>query len=324
MDKISMFGISIDVMNMVGAVSTIHKWINSPDYSCRYVVTPNVQHVVMLDKRTDFRKAYQSASLVVADGRPIVSVAKLFGMPLPGTVPGSDLVPAIFDASKDRKTPLRVFLLGGLPGVAERASLNISSKWENVQVVGVYSPSFGFENDPEECKRICDLVSIAKPDLLVIGLGAPKQENWVYAYSHMLNTKVALCVGATIDFLAGEKPRAPGWMRTYGLEWAHRIASEPRRLSKRYANDAIYFPWLILKEWLRKSSLIPQVSSGTLPTPSSLTYDRISAIPNIERQLNRESSLLPVKDGNVLSGIRIDHDGIDRFDDNKSDKVELV
>lgn len=87
-------------------------------------------------------------------------------------------------------------------------------------------------------------------ELLVLGLGAPKQELWVTAYASQLKVKVALCVGATIDFLAGEKPRAPMWMRRVGLEWLHRMLSEPKRLAKRYFIDAVEFPKIVFKAWL--------------------------------------------------------------------------
>ena len=92
---------------------------------------------------------------------------------------------------------------------------------------------------------------VARPDVLVVGLGAPKQELWVHKHRERLTAKVALCVGATIDFLAGERRRAPAWMQEAGLEWLYRVASEPRRLAARYAKDALIFPRLFAREWWR-------------------------------------------------------------------------
>ena len=175
--------------------------------------------------------------------------SKLFGDPLPGTVPGSDLVPAIFERYQSDNTDLTVFLLGAAPGVADKASTQIQATWPRVKVVGTLSPSFGFERNDAECEQICAAVAQSGADLLVLGLGAPKQELWVAKYASQLPVKVALCVGATIDFLAGEKPRAPMWMRQFGVEWLHRMASEPRRLAGRYAKDALVFPQLLFKEW---------------------------------------------------------------------------
>ncbi len=111
------------------------------------------------------------------------------------------------------------------------------------------SPPLGFERDEAENERILAAVAALKPDLVVLGLGAPKQELWIHAHADRLEAKVALCIGATIDFLAGEKRRAPRWMRRVGLEWFHRLSSEPGRLAKRYLRDAWVFPQLVWRDW---------------------------------------------------------------------------
>jgi N-acetylglucosaminyldiphosphoundecaprenol N-acetyl-beta-D-mannosaminyltransferase len=189
--------------------------------------------------------------MIVADGKPVVLASKLLGKALPETIPGSDLVPNIFTRFQQNSLPLKVYLLGAMPGVGEVAAANIKAQWPVVEVVGILSPDFGFEKDSEYCDRICKSIADSDSDLLVIGLGAPKQEIWVEKHAHKLPVKVALCVGATIDFLAGNKPRAPIWMRKVGLEWLHRMCSEPKRLVKRYLVGAIIFPKLFVKEWLK-------------------------------------------------------------------------
>lgn len=248
--QIRMFGITIDSLDMARSVDVIAGWLRADARTCRYVVTPNVDHVVKLETHSPFREAYKAAALVLADGRPVVMASKMFGKPLPGTVPGSDLVPAIFDRFEaDAVDELSVFLLGAAPGVAERAAAQIHARWPRVKVVASLSPSFGFEKNDAECEEVCRAVAASGADLLVVGLGAPKQELWAHKYAAQLPVKVALCVGATIDFLAGEKPRAPMWMRKYGVEWLHRAASEPRRLAGRYFKDALVFPQILFKEW---------------------------------------------------------------------------
>jgi N-acetylglucosaminyldiphosphoundecaprenol N-acetyl-beta-D-mannosaminyltransferase len=250
--QVSLFGMKIDAIDMQSAVDTILSWCEqSGTGSCRYVVTPNVDHVVMFQSRNELRQAYAEASLVLADGAPVVWVSRLLRRALPERVAGSDLVPALFDqvsAVKDRKA-LRVFLLGAAPGVGNRAAKAIHARWSNAEVVGTYSPPLGFENDSAENLEIVDLIRQARPHLLLIGLGAPKQELWVQRHADQLQARVALCVGATIDFLAGEKSRSPRWMRRIGLEWLHRLASEPSRLAKRYVRDAWIFPQLVWREW---------------------------------------------------------------------------
>lgn len=248
----NLFGITIHALDMCESVSTIEAWITDEARSCKYVVTPNVDHIVKLRGDSEFQEAYRDASLVVADGKPVVMASRLLGDALPGTVPGSDLVPSIFERFQRAGKPLGVFLLGAGPGVAAKAALVIQEKWPVVRVNGCYSPPMGFERSDSECAEICVRVARSQADLLVIGLGSPKQEVWVRRHGPSLSVKVALCAGATIDFLAGEKARAPIWMRRFGLEWLHRMASEPRRLGGRYLHDAIVFPGLMYVEWRRR------------------------------------------------------------------------
>jgi N-acetylglucosaminyldiphosphoundecaprenol N-acetyl-beta-D-mannosaminyltransferase len=251
-NTIEMFGITIHKYTMNGALDVLQEWLQFGNDDCKYVVTPNVDHVVLLDKNPAFKQAYDDAAMVVADGRPVVLASRILGKALPETVPGSDLVPNLFQRFQENDLPLRVYLLGAMPGVGEVAASNIKKQWPKVEVVGILSPDFGFEKDSAYCDRICQSVAEAKADLLVIGLGAPKQEIWVHKHASRLPVKVALCVGATIDFLAGNKPRAPIWMRKLGVEWLHRMCSEPKRLVKRYLVDAIIFPKIFIREWLKK------------------------------------------------------------------------
>jgi len=250
-ERIRMFGVDLDPLSMDQAVAQLLEWVAEPDYNCRNVVTPNVDHVVKLQKNAAFRAAYADASMVVVDGKPVLLASHLLGTPLPETVPGSDLGPALFTAANARNG-IRVFLFGAAEGVAERAAANIQSRWPRVEVCGVYSPPMGFSAEAPANAIALAMINAAKPDVLIVGLGAPKQELWVHAMRNQLQVKVSLCIGATIDFLAGEKARAPVWVRKLGLEWLHRIVSEPRRLLGRYAHDAWVFPRLLIKEWLQK------------------------------------------------------------------------
>jgi N-acetylglucosaminyldiphosphoundecaprenol N-acetyl-beta-D-mannosaminyltransferase len=243
-----LFGMKIARVTMRETIDQLLAWCREPrPQSCRYVVTPNVDHAVMFQHRGDLREAYADAALVLADGAPIVAASRLFGKALPERVAGSDLVPKLFGAA--HSFPLRVFLLGAAEGVAELAAQRIHKDWPEVRVVGTYSPPVGFEKDAAENARILGAIAAAAPDLLVVGFGAPKQELWVHRYQVEVQAKVALCVGATIDFLAGHRRRSPVWMRRTGLEWLHRVAAEPRRLAARYARDAWEFPQLLWREW---------------------------------------------------------------------------
>jgi len=250
--RLSLFGIDIDPLDMPTTVQSILEWVDDREAGCRFVVTPNVDHVVMLSLNSAFRQTYQDASLVLADGKPVVMASRLLKKPLPCVVPGSDLVPGLFSAATADR-PLRVFLLGAAEGVAATAAKNMKQRWPHVETVGVYSPSLGFEQDDRENEKILGQIRDTQPDILVVGLGAPKQELWVHRHRQQIAAPAALCVGATIDFLAGEKSRAPVWMRRIGMEWAHRMLSEPKRLIPRYARDAWIFPQLVFRQWVAKS-----------------------------------------------------------------------
>lgn len=245
--KRTLFGITIDALTLDQAVAAARRIIadGRPD-GCPYVVTPNVAHVVMLQQDRRFRQAYRGASLVLADGKPLIGVSRLVGQPLPERIAGSDFVPALLDAMA--KDGLSLFLLGAGPGVAERAAQNIVHRYPGVRIAGCYSPPFGFETDPDENRRIVARINAAGPQLLVIGLGAPKQELWICRHAAQLRAGLAVCAGATIDFMAGHKARAPRWVQNLSLEWLYRMACEPRRLSGRYIGDALRFPMIVARE----------------------------------------------------------------------------
>jgi N-acetylglucosaminyldiphosphoundecaprenol N-acetyl-beta-D-mannosaminyltransferase len=254
-DRIRLFGMTIDRINLDEAAARLLRWTGDdyPSEGCRYVVTPNVDHAVMYQTSAPLRDVYEHAAMVTADGAPLVAVAKLLGRQLPERVAGSDLTPRLFDEAsaafqRGERRALRLFLLGAGPGVAERAAAVVKLRWPGVEPVGCYSPPMGFERDDAENARILAKIEDARPDVLLVGLGAPKQELWVGRWRARLAARVVLCAGATIDFLAGEKKRSPRWMQRVGLEWAHRLLSEPKRLARRYARDAWVFPQLVWAE----------------------------------------------------------------------------
>ena len=250
---IRLFGMTVDALTMPEAVATVAVWAAAPrGPSCRYVVTPNVDHAVMFQTNEKLRAAYADASLVLADGAPVVVASRLLRRaPLPERVPGSDLAPALFKhasaSTSASRGPLRVFLLGAAPGVADRAAARIEAAWPGVEVVGTLSPPMGFEHNPQENERIFEAVAAARPDLVLLGFGAPKQELWVHAHAGRLEAKAACALAPRLTFWL-EKRRTPRWMRRVGLEWLHRLATEPRRLAKRYLRDAWIFPRLVWRE----------------------------------------------------------------------------
>jgi N-acetylglucosaminyldiphosphoundecaprenol N-acetyl-beta-D-mannosaminyltransferase len=248
--RIPLFGMEIDAVDRTAALDTLFDWLDE-DTRGRYVVTPNSDHVVQFQDDAQLREAYRHASLVLADGVPLVWASRLLGRPLPGVVTGSDLVPALLARLDREAAGARIFFLGAGPGVAQRAADRVLERWPRLQICGTYSPAIGFERDEKEQADILRILQQAQPDVLIVGLGAPKQELWAARSRAHQPAKVTLCAGAAIDFLAGTVERAPPWMRGRGIEWIHRLLSQPRRLGPRYLRDAIIFPRLLAHEWLR-------------------------------------------------------------------------
>lgn len=215
------------------------------------VVTPNVDHIVTLHQDGDFRGIYMQAKLIVADGMPLVWLSRLLpGKSLPERVTGSDLLETVCESASLKG--LSVAFIGGMPGVAEQAKKKLCERYPSLNIVGVYSPRFGFEHDSEESNRIVEMVDAWSPDIVFIGVGAPKQEKWSFKYLDELSCGPILCTGAAFDFSAGICERAPQWVQHVGLEWVWRMSQDPKRLVKRYLiRDSIFLLYAI-KELVNK------------------------------------------------------------------------
>ncbi|MBE9182375.1 WecB/TagA/CpsF family glycosyltransferase [Oculatella sp. LEGE 06141] len=214
------------------------------------VFTPNVDHLIKMQEDKDFIEAYKVADYRVCDSKILLYASKFLGIPLKEKISGSDLFPAFYNYHRNNED-IRIFLLGAAEGVACEAQRKINSKVGRRIIVDSLSPSFGFEKDEKECQRIIDRINQSGATVLAIGVGAPKQEKWIYKYkSRLKNVKIFLAIGATIDFEAGNKKRSPQWMSDVGFEWLYRLLSEPKRLWKRYLLDDIQFFWLVVKQKL--------------------------------------------------------------------------
>ncbi|MEN4955913.1 WecB/TagA/CpsF family glycosyltransferase [Stenotrophomonas indicatrix] len=241
------FGIAVDLLTLEEAAAAICEECVSTT-SFKYVVTPNIDHVVNLRTNAKFRRAYSQAAYALADGWPVVAACRMLRHSVPERVAGSDLVPAVLAHADRLGLPLAVFVLGGLGDVPERAADHIRRNYPSLKVVGAYSPPIGFEKDAAQSSAIVSMINKAQANFIILGLGAPKQENWIHDHSALLDPGVAICAGATVDFMAGNVRRAPPWMAKVGLEWLHRLTSDPRRLFGRYAKDAVVFPLMFLQE----------------------------------------------------------------------------
>lgn len=196
------------------------------------IVTPNVD-IVRLARRDALARAFVTrSSLVVADGMPLVWASRIAGSPLPGRVAGADLIWSLSAAASG--TGQSVYLLGGAAGVPQRAAEVLRTRYTGLAVAGTSSPPYGFDTTEATLAPVLADVVRARPDIVFVGLGFPKQERLIDRLAPLLPTAWYVGCGAAIAFAAGAVARAPAWMQRTGLEWAHRLASEPRRLCRRY------------------------------------------------------------------------------------------
>ncbi len=214
-----------------------------------YVVTTNAQHVVLLAENERSREIYAHANLVVPDGYSLLLASRLVGKRLKERVTGVDLMKQL--CGRAAKNGLRVFFLGGKPESAKRTARHLKVQHPTLNVAGIACPPRGFERDPAQLDVIDERIRAAKPDLLFVGLGAPKQEQWIYERGLKLGVPVSMGVGGSFELLGGITPRAPQWMQRTGLEWLFRLAIEPRRLWKRYLIGNLQFSYMVLRQWVQ-------------------------------------------------------------------------
>jgi N-acetylglucosaminyldiphosphoundecaprenol N-acetyl-beta-D-mannosaminyltransferase len=209
------------------------------------VYTLNLDHCYQLQRNPDFLAAYQAADFVTADSKYVFWSLRWIGRGVKEKVSGSDIVPA-FCRHHAANPQMRIFLLGAAPGVAQTALEHMNARAGRQQVVGAHSPTMKFVGDDREIADVIAMIDASGATVLIVGLGAPKQEVWIARHRHLMpKVKIFMGVGATIDYEAGAVARAPEWMARVGLEWLHRVISDPKRYGARYVRDLEFF-WLLL------------------------------------------------------------------------------
>lgn len=235
-----LFGIDVAALTAAETAQLIVAWADGPPP--RTVITANLDHLEKLRHDAAFRGAYARADLVTADGMPLVWLSRLEGRPLPERVAGSDLVEPI--ARLAAASGRSLFLLGTTMPRLERAAERLVTASPTLRIAGLEAPPFGFERNPAEEDRLAARLSAADADIVLVALGAPKQELFADRMARRLRHGVFVGVGGSLDFLAGATRRAPPVVRRTGLEWAWRAASEPARLGPRYARIIAALPAL--------------------------------------------------------------------------------
>ena len=201
-----------------------------------YMVSLNTDIVIRLEHDPEFRAAHRDASLVLMDSQPLFDLAVRQGIPMKEKISGSDLVDPV--CSWAAEEGWSIFIMGGMPGVPEKAAENLMAKHPGLRVVGTLSPERGFEHDAAMTDAVIRAVCLASPDILFLCVGSPKSEKFLHARLAELGVPFSFVVGAAVDFVAGNVKRAPKWMSDHGLEWFYRFTQEPKRLFKRYFVDS--------------------------------------------------------------------------------------
>jgi len=242
---VTILGVPFDNVTLDGAVARIGAMIATR--RPHYVATANMDFLVQARADVELRRILLEADMVLCDGTPLVWASRLLGNPLRERVAGADLVPALIQEAALKHH--RVFLLGAGAGVAAHAAERLHRQHPSLIICGHYSPPFSalLEMDHEEA---ADRIREARPDLLFVSFGCPKQEKWIAMHYRTLGVPVVIGVGASLDFLADRVRRAPRWMQRSGLEWGFRLMQEPRRLFKRYANDVVRFAPAMTTQWI--------------------------------------------------------------------------
>jgi N-acetylglucosaminyldiphosphoundecaprenol N-acetyl-beta-D-mannosaminyltransferase len=245
--RVNILGVGINAINPEEAIAEINGWIERTER--QYVNVCNVHTIMECQKDVKLRRVVNRSGLSTPDGMPLVWLSRLHGFRTAARVYGPDLMLALCD--RGQSAGYRHFFYGGAPGIAERLAGRLKERYPRLIVAGVHSPPFRPAGTVEE-RDILEAIEAARPDIVWVGLGTPKQDLWVSDHRPRLKAPVLIAIGAAFDFHAGVLRQAPGWMRRSGLEWCFRLAQEPRRLAYRYL---VLNPLFVLNTVLQATKL---------------------------------------------------------------------
>ncbi len=234
--KYKFFSVDINLINTPEAIEYCNLFLHS-DEGCKMIFFLNAHCFNIAQKNTDYLNAINHADLLLNDGIGIKIGTKILKLPHKENMNGTDFIPKVIELCLDKKRP--IFLLGAKEGISDIASETLKLKYPGINIVGCRSGYFVKEEEDKMIKEINDL----KAEVLIVGMGVPTQELWIYKNREKLKSvKIAIAGGAIIDFISGNVKRAPVWIQKIGMEWLFRFAQEPKRLFRRYfSGNFIYF-----------------------------------------------------------------------------------
>lgn len=223
-DKVEILNIFLDKVDYDDALDRVRDFLKAKE--TKIIVTPNAEIIMDAQKDSNYREIINSADMVLPDGIGVVLAAKILGNPLKTRTTGFDMMIKILqEANKNHNS---IYLLGGKPGVADKAADKIKTKLSSIDIVGT---SHGYFSEVEE-ENIVEKINKASPDFLFVAMGAPKQEFFMAKHKTRLGCKVAMGVGGSLDVISGNVKRAPVFMQKAGLEWLYRLIKQPSRIKR--------------------------------------------------------------------------------------------
>jgi N-acetylglucosaminyldiphosphoundecaprenol N-acetyl-beta-D-mannosaminyltransferase len=243
--RVNILGVRVSAIDMSVAVNAVQEWIDKDERS--FVCVTGVHGVMESYRDPALRNIHNAAGLVTPDGMPLVWVGRMMGFAQMNRVYGPDLMIAVCEWSVGKD--YSHFFYGGASQVPEKLAEELTDRFPGLKVAGTYSPPFR-ELTPDEDKRIVEMINASGAQIVWIGISTPKQERWMSSHLKRLKVPVLIGVGAAFDIHSGLKSQAPTWMRHSGLEWLFRLATEPRRLWKRYATNNPMFVALAARQLL--------------------------------------------------------------------------
>jgi N-acetylglucosaminyldiphosphoundecaprenol N-acetyl-beta-D-mannosaminyltransferase len=252
----------VDVISKKEVLVLSRDFLSSPRAVPAVITTVNAQFVYLAHQQPRFEALLKRSDINVADGMSLVFASHLFKHALPERITGVELTADLCQLAAE--TGVSAYLLGGNIGSAEAAAAYLETRFLGLRIAGVDCPPLGFENSPELAGAVLARIQDARPALLIVCFGAPKQEYWIEENLSALPVKLAIGVGSTFDILSGQSARAPQWMQRIGMEWFFRLCVDPARLWHRYLVGNSYFIWAVLIQaaghrFLRKPKLKDQV-----------------------------------------------------------------
>jgi N-acetylglucosaminyldiphosphoundecaprenol N-acetyl-beta-D-mannosaminyltransferase len=251
MEHINLFDYSISNKGCSGDIDTAFKFCDLGQYGF-YMACANPHSLVTASSDPLFKKALTSADILLPDGTGIILAAKLLNLPLTEKVAGSDFFRECNKMAQIRGN-IRYFFLGSSKKILDLIADRLKREYPGIIVCGTYSPPFKDEFSPEDNDEMVRVVNDAKPDILWVGMTAPKQEKWIFQNKDRLKVPFIGAIGAVFDFFAGTKKRSSGFWIRIGLEWLPRFLREPKRLWERNLKSSPIFIMWIIREKLRKS-----------------------------------------------------------------------